>query len=73
VVGLLWMAAIGLPAMLFRDNFPQIRDFNGPAVAEFGKEMAKGLPATPAIVLADDPDRLYLAMGSSQSFGGQVN
>jgi tetratricopeptide (TPR) repeat protein len=69
VVGLLWMAAIGLPAMLFRDNFPQIRDFNGPAVAEFGKEMAKGLPATPAIVLADDPDRLYLAMGSSQRLG----
>ena len=31
--------------------------------------MAKSLPAKPAVVLADDPTRLYLAMGASQSLG----
>jgi tetratricopeptide (TPR) repeat protein len=69
VVGLLWAAAIGLPAILFYVNFPHIRDFNGPVVAEFGNEMAGALPAKPAIVLADDPARLYLAMGASQRLG----
>jgi tetratricopeptide (TPR) repeat protein len=31
--------------------------------------MAKSLPAQPAIVLADDPARLYLAMGAAGSLG----
>ena len=69
VVGLLWVAAIGLPAMLFCDHYPQIRDFNSPVAAQFGKEMAKSMPTEPAIVLADDPARLYLAMGARQSLG----
>ena len=45
VTGLLWVAAIGLPALLFCMNYPHIRDFNGPVVAQFGQEMAKSLPA----------------------------
>ncbi|HXR07898.1 MAG TPA: DUF2723 domain-containing protein [Candidatus Acidoferrum sp.] len=69
VVGLLWVAAIGLPAMLFCDHYPQIRDFNSPVAAQFGEEMAKSMPAEPAIVLADDATRLYLAMGGRQSLG----
>ncbi len=69
VTGLLWVAAIALPAMLFYENYPHIRDFNNPAVAQFGNEMAKALPAKPAIVLADDPARLYLAMGARQRLG----
>ncbi len=66
VVGLLCVAAIGLPAMLFRESFHPIRDLTSPAVAQFGKEMAKAMPAEPAVVLADDPARLYLAMGARQ-------
>jgi hypothetical protein len=69
VVGLLWAAAIGFPAMLFYGNFPHIRDLNSPAVAEFGKEMARALPSKPVVVLADDPARLYLAMGAARSLG----
>jgi thioredoxin-like negative regulator of GroEL len=70
VTGLLWVAAIGLPALLICLNFPHIRDFTSPAtVAQFGKELAQGLPGKPAIVLADDRSRLYLAMGASQSLG----
>jgi tetratricopeptide (TPR) repeat protein len=67
VVGLLWVAAIGFPAVLYWDNYPRIRDLNSPVVAQFGKEMAKSMPAEPAVVLADDPARLYLAMGARQS------
>jgi hypothetical protein len=69
VVGLLWAAAFGLPAALFYENFPRIRDMNSRAVAKFGEEMAMALPAKPAIVMADDPARLYLAMGAAQSLG----
>ena len=66
VTGLLWVTAIGLPVLLFWQNFPHIRDFTNPVVAHFGNEMAKALPSQPAIVLADDRERLYLAMGASQ-------
>jgi len=69
VAGVLWVAAIGLPAMFFHANYQHIRDFNSSAVADFGREMAKGMPSQPAVVLADDPARLYLAMGASQSLG----
>ncbi len=69
VTGLLWVAAFGLPATLFCRNFPAIRDSNGSALAQFGEEMARSLPARPAVVLADDPARLYLAQGASQRLG----
>ena len=69
VTGLLWVAAIGLPAILFYGNFRHIRDSNGSAVSQFANEMAKSLPPMPAVVLADDPARLYLAMGASQRLG----
>ncbi len=69
VTGLLWVAAIGLPARLFWQNYPRLRDYTSPVVAQFGKEMAKALPSGPAIVLADDPSRLYLAMGAVQRLG----
>jgi tetratricopeptide (TPR) repeat protein len=72
VTGLLWAAAIGLPAILLFVNFHHIRDFNSRAVADFGMEMAEGLPAKPAVVVADDSARLYLAEGASQN-AGQTN
>jgi tetratricopeptide (TPR) repeat protein len=67
--GLLWVAAIGLPAMLFYENHQHIRDFSSSAVADFGREMARSMPSQPAVVVADDSARLYLAMGASQSLG----
>ncbi|HZM06637.1 MAG TPA: tetratricopeptide repeat protein [Candidatus Saccharimonadales bacterium] len=69
LVGLVWVAAIVLPAILFYVNYQHVRDFNRPVVAQFAKEMAEGLPAEGAIVLADDPARLALAMGASQRLG----
>jgi tetratricopeptide (TPR) repeat protein len=69
VVGLLWLAAIGLPAMFLHANYQRVRDFNSPAVADFGREMAKGMPSPPAVIVADQEARLYLAMGASQSLG----
>jgi tetratricopeptide (TPR) repeat protein len=66
MVGLLSAAAIVLPAVLIYRNLPGIRKGNGPAVAEFANEMAKSIPENPTFVLADDPSRLYLAMGACQ-------
>ena len=66
VTGLLWAAAIGLPAILLFVNFRHIEDFNSRAVSDFGTEMANALPRKSAIVLADDTTRLYLAAGGSQ-------
>ena len=69
VAGLLWVAAIGLPVMLFYENYQHIRNFNDSVVANFGREMARSMPSQPAVVVADDPARLYLAMGASQGLG----
>jgi tetratricopeptide (TPR) repeat protein len=69
VLALLWAAAIVSPAILLYVNFQHIRDFNSNAVTDFATEMATSLPQKPAIVLADDPTRLYLAMGASQRLG----
>jgi tetratricopeptide (TPR) repeat protein len=69
VAGLLWVAAVGLPALCLHANYQRVRDFNSPVVADFGREMAKGMPSPPAVIVADDPARLYLAMGASQSLG----
>jgi len=69
LVGLLWAAAIVLPGILFYLNFAHIRDYASPAVSDFGKELAQSLPAGPAFVVADDPVRLYLTIGASQSLG----
>ena len=63
---LFWVAAVVLPALLFYRNFSHIQDYNSPVVAQFGREMAGSLPAKPAIVLADDQARLYLAMGAAR-------
>jgi len=69
MTGLLWVAAIGLPVLLFWRDYPRIQDLNGPGVTQFGNEMANSLPAKPAIVMADDPSRLYLAMGAARRLG----
>ncbi len=69
MTGLVWLAAVALPAILFGENFPHIRDFKCLAVTQFANEMAKGLPAGRAVVLADDPSLLYLTMGASQRMG----
>jgi hypothetical protein len=67
VIGLLWVAALGLPVLLFCKNFPVLQDYNRPVAAQFGLELAKNLPAQPAVVLADDPAMLYLAMGGCRT------
>jgi tetratricopeptide (TPR) repeat protein len=69
VLTLLWVAAIVSPAILLYVNFQHIRDLNSNAVTDFATEMATALPQKPAVVLADDPTRLYLAMGASQRLG----
>jgi tetratricopeptide (TPR) repeat protein len=59
LVCLAWLLAFGAPALLAWQNLPRIRAGNSGALAQFGAETLKGLPAR-AIVLSDDPARLYL-------------
>jgi len=67
MVGLLSATAVGLPAVLLCRNWAEIRRASGPVAAEFGNEMARSIPDNPTIVLADDPSRLYLALGACQN------
>ncbi len=70
VTALFWaVPAFALPPILLFINFQHIRNFNAPAVADFGRELASALPEKSAIVLADDSTRLYLAEGASQKLG----
>lgn len=59
VVALIWVALLVVPAGLIYKNLPEIRGNNGPELAEFGVAAAKCLPPEGAVVLSDDPYRLY--------------
>ena len=59
VVCLAWLLAFGAPGLLAWQNLPRVRAGNSGALAQFASETFKGLPAR-AIVLSDDPARLYL-------------
>ncbi len=65
----LWIGAIAAPATLACVNFAHIRDFDRPVVSEYADELARTLPQKPAIVMADDPARLYLAMDACRRLG----
>jgi tetratricopeptide (TPR) repeat protein len=73
MVGLLWVAALGLPALLFWQNIPHINAQNSDAVAQYGEAMARSLPAKApgrqTLVLADDAIRLDLAEATCQRLG----
>jgi len=69
VVGLLWVTALGLPILLFSENYGRVKDANSPTVSQFAMELAKSLPARPAVVLADDQARQALAMGAVEKLG----
>ena len=59
LVALAWLLAFGAPGWLGWQNFPRIQAGNSGALAQFAAETLTDLPAR-AIVLSDDPVRLYL-------------
>jgi tetratricopeptide (TPR) repeat protein len=59
LVLLIWLLAFGAPGLLAWQNYPHIQAGNSGALARFATEALQGLPDK-AIVLSDDPERLYL-------------
>jgi len=60
VTSVIWIALVAVPVMLIYQNLPPIRANKGPALTEFADLVAKSLPPKGAVVLSDDPRRLYL-------------
>jgi len=69
LIGVFGVAVICLPVMLFCSNRVQLMNSGRPVVARFGEELAKSLPAKPAVVLSEDPLRLYLTMAACRRLG----
>ena len=59
VLALVWIAFLAVPAGMIYRNYPQLRINHGRDLAKFGVLAAKSLPASGAVVLSDDPYRLY--------------
>jgi tetratricopeptide (TPR) repeat protein len=59
LVSLTWLLAFGAPGLLAWQNLARIQAGNSGALAQFAAETFTELPAR-AIVLSDDPARLYL-------------
>jgi tetratricopeptide (TPR) repeat protein len=56
----IWLALIGVPATLVYQNLPKIRANRATPLSQYADLLAKSLPAKGAVVLSDDPTRLYL-------------
>ncbi|MGP8199817.1 MAG: tetratricopeptide repeat protein [Limisphaerales bacterium] len=59
-VGLLWLLAVAAPCRLFYQNFSHIRAGRNNVLADYARELIQELPAKPAVILVDEPVRLYL-------------
>lgn len=60
LVGATW-AVMGISALLLlATNLPRIRAANGPLLRQFADDMARQLPAEPALILSDDVGRMVL-------------
>ncbi|HOX56315.1 MAG TPA: tetratricopeptide repeat protein [Candidatus Paceibacterota bacterium] len=55
-----WLLLVLPPGILIYRNLPQIRATNGPMLKHYTAQMAEALPAKHAVLLSDDPRRLYL-------------
>ncbi len=56
----IWLLFVLAPLALVYRNLPQIRLTNGRMLSQYAALVAQGLPAKPAVVLSDDPRRLFL-------------
>ena len=54
-----WLLAAGVPAALIIQNFPLIQARNSPELGHYGRRLAESLPPQGAVIMSDDPIRLY--------------
>ena len=60
VIASIWVLLIGIPALLICKNLPSIRTTNGSNLSHYASLLAEGLPDRGAVLLSDDPRRLFL-------------
>lgn len=68
LVGVVYAASLAAPVLLAVQAYPRIAAENSPALARFADSMLAGLPAR-ALVLSDDPIRLYLLQAAASRRG----
>ena len=68
-VALVWVLTLGGATLLAAQNFPRLRAGQSGALDQFSSQCLAGLPSGKAIVLSDDPGRLYLLQAASQRHG----
>lgn len=66
VCGVVWVAA----ALLFYRNFPVVRTADGRWLRDYGRLVQQNLPAREAILLSDDPLRLWPVMAVLRNRSG---
>jgi tetratricopeptide (TPR) repeat protein len=69
MVAAVWAAAFAAPALLVWQNFPHIRAGNSHVLQQFADRTLEALPSKAAIVLSDDPARLYLLQADCERRG----
>ncbi len=56
----IWLVLAAVPVVLLYRNLPQVRATNGTLYQQFASLVADSLPPSGAVLLSDDPRRLYL-------------
>jgi len=69
----IWALLVLVPVALFYKNFPTIRADSQPIAAQYGSLTAKCLPHQGAVVLSDDPIRLFLLQASLAGYSHAEN
>jgi tetratricopeptide (TPR) repeat protein len=69
LVAAVWVAALAGPAVLVWQNFPHIQAGNSHKLQQFADQTLLALPAKSAIILSDDPARLYLLQADCERRG----
>lgn len=64
-----WLAAIAVPVALARKNLPAIQATNSNAASHLAKLTTEALPPSGAVILSDDPTRLYLLQAAYAKMG----
>jgi tetratricopeptide (TPR) repeat protein len=70
---LIWVLAFGGPTLLAIQNFPRLRAGQNDALEQFSSQSLAGLPVKRAIVLSDDPGRLWLLQAACERRGIRNN
>ena len=69
LVAAVWVVSFAAPALLIWQNFPHIRAGNSHMLQQFADQTLDALPAKTAVILSDDPTRLYLLQAAYERRG----